>query len=231
MIVWLASYPRSGSYYLRVLLRHGFGLSCPPGYTVADHVPEQVRQAPRLALWDPDTPTTTAALRASPRSFYVKTHDLPTDDAPALCLVRDGRDAVVSFAHYLIETRDPSAAGRSFEALLGDLVGHGSAFGGWSRNVEAWLDRDAPTAWLRLEDLVAAPDPLALLSDTLKRLGVCEAKPLSSELPDFATLKRSQPRNFRKGEIRGFERAMPPALADRFWEHHGHALTRLGYRR
>ncbi|NNL67545.1 MAG: hypothetical protein HKP30_14945 [Myxococcales bacterium] len=229
MIVWLASYPRSGSHYLRVLLRYGFGLSCPPGYGIAPHVPEQRRSAPRLELWDADVPETPEAMRASPRRWYVKTHDLPTDDAPALYLVRDGRDAVVSFAHYLIETRDPAAAGRSFAEVLGDLVESDVAFGGWSTNVTAWIDRDASTTLLRFEDLVCAADPLAVVHDALERMGVRDLAPRSYEVPDFATLRRSQPRNFRTGEIRGFEREMPPALAERFWQRHGGTLARLGY--
>ena len=37
----------------------------------------------------------------SNKVYFVKTHELPSDDSPAILLVRDGRDAMVSFAHYI----------------------------------------------------------------------------------------------------------------------------------
>jgi hypothetical protein len=46
------------------------------------------------------------AARSSQETLLVKTHDLPDDDSPALYLVRDGRDALVSYAHYIFIERN-----------------------------------------------------------------------------------------------------------------------------
>ena len=102
-----------------------------------------------------------AALRECEKPVYLKTHRLPDqihyvpergkkkaasngeappgkDESPALYIVRDGRDAIVSFAHYLKEVRGrPKLQSMSIEEVIGDLVRRESPYGGWSGNVGA----------------------------------------------------------------------------------------------
>lgn len=90
----------------------------------------------------------------------VKTHLLPhqlvPDDPeiPAVYLVRDGRDAVVSMAHQQTDLVNPGTDFR--KALHETIVAQGgSHFGGWSRHVSRWLERASIV--IRFEDLIANP--------------------------------------------------------------------------
>jgi hypothetical protein len=85
MIIWMASYPRAGNSYLKDILEDCFGLHT---YSIYD----ELRQ-PKINV---------EAARQSPEVYFVKTHEMPQDDALALYMVRDGRDVLVSYARFII---------------------------------------------------------------------------------------------------------------------------------
>jgi hypothetical protein len=96
-------------------------------------------------------------MAASPDLHFVKTHEMPgADEHPAICLVRDGRDALVSYAQFLLDTEQKAPKEQRshlFARTLHDLIATNRGFGGWSANVLAWTARKAPTVFLRYEDL------------------------------------------------------------------------------
>lgn len=231
MITWVASYPRSGNTMLLVILHYGFGLPCPSRYRRPAHLPPMKRTAPRLQLAGPGAPRSLEQMAASPRTWYVKSHEQPDDERPALYLVRDGRDAMVSYAHFILETADPTRRLPPFEHVLADLVRSDDHFGGWGRHVEAWCSRRAPTAVLRFEELIASPDPRPLVAEALAKIGADDVGPGEGAIPDFAYLQRAQPRNFRRGEVGAWRQEMPRRLAALFWERHGRVMTEMGYER
>jgi hypothetical protein len=101
VIVWLASHPGSGIAFARIALHYLFGISSRTVYSIADDVATIqpfIGQLPsEISLPE---------MAAAPEHFFVKTHELPgEDDWPAVYLVRDGRDAVVT------RPRQPGAAG------------------------------------------------------------------------------------------------------------------------
>jgi hypothetical protein len=184
-------------------------------------------------------------LEADDRVHFVKTHDLPRDDRPAIYLVRDGRDALVSFARYRLSfpqalppARRAASALRSlvggddsFDAELRRLVDGRRPFGGWSRNVLAWTDgrQRGRTFLVRYEDLRA--DPCRWVQRGLEAVGVrAEARP-DVALPDFAALRARWPEFFRKGRVGSWREEMGQALHERFWARHAEAMLRFGYRR
>jgi len=82
-MIWLASYPRSGNTFFRIILHEVYGIKS-VAYT-----------GPFMEKGD-----------YSPEEYpVIKTHllpdQLPEDDkTPSIYLVRDGRDAIVSMAHH-----------------------------------------------------------------------------------------------------------------------------------
>jgi hypothetical protein len=96
VIVWLASYPRSGNTFLRVVLHNVYGV---PTYSVyEDDDPVAQRVGPALVGYRP-RPADRTLMTDSTDPYFVKTHKRrKADGHPAICLVRDGRDAVVSHA-------------------------------------------------------------------------------------------------------------------------------------
>lgn len=226
MNCWLASFPRSGNTYFRNILFYVYGIESSTWhhekeYPVDDDYAE---------------------------FKFVKTHLLPNElipsdpSIPAIYLVRDGRDAMVSIAHH---RKDLVMPGSDFEENLLEAIvaAEGSFFGGWSHNVSTWLERAQLV--IKYEDLVA--DPVA----TFKRVENLIAMPPSnwSNLPGFEEMKKGKPQYggvskitdpkfnpdtfsekfFRKGKSGGWKEEMSSEMQDLFWNYHGHMMESLGY--
>jgi hypothetical protein len=193
------------------------------------------------------------ALRVCRQPVFLKTHALPDrihrmprrkdeepgiqcppeewEDSPAFYMVRDGRDAIVSFAHYLREVRvRPRLQEMSFEEVIATLVRRDMPYGGWSGNVGAWRRRPGPTAIVRFEELIE--DPVKAISAAASALGVELSEP-RREPPSFEELRdRSRtPKLLRRGQAGSWRTEFPPDLLDEFWRRHGEEMHVLGYPR
>lgn len=222
MIVWLASYPRSGNTLLRIVLSRHFGLRSWSVHGDGDG-PDFGPELAAMVGYEPHGPLgedALAAMAASAETFLVKTHDLPPPgrDWPAICVVRDGRSALASYWHY---RNRPGDVGHTMPEVVAGAV----QFGSWSAHAAAWLD--APLSRrlvLRYEDL-AAPSAatLAAIGDFLGHT------PVAAPPQDFAALNAMAPDHFRGGsDARNVAelQACCPALFDAL---HGAMQARLGY--
>jgi hypothetical protein len=239
MIIWLASYPRSGNTYFRILLHRLYGLethSVYPPEGTGQHVVEDVRKVMALA-GQPEEECDLQAASADSKRFFVKTHGLPAQEkAPAIVIVRDGRDALVSYAHFLLKTErgvDEYQDMDLFESTLEQIITSDGpyAFGSWSRNVSAWLNRTGRNSVVRYEDLIQ--DPVHTVRTAVEGLnveGLNFGGPLNDvAVPSFDALHESVPWFFRKGRIGAWKQDFPVRLRDLFLKHHGDMLTQLGY--
>ncbi len=221
MILWLASYPRSGNTLLRLILKGAFAVD-----TVSKHaddaadigadaaVAAAVGHRPLGEPW----PAAADRMRASPELFLVKTHDPPEDDARAVYVVRDGRPACRSFHHYLHDfQRDP--------ATVADVVLGLTPFGSWGEHLDRWEpDRRPGTLLVRYEELVADPRP------QIDRLAAFAGlTPTADWANDFDRLHAMSPRFFRAGAAADPGAALSPDEAALFWAEHGDWMRRLGY--
>jgi hypothetical protein len=242
VLIWVASYPRSGNTLTLLVLRDVFGTNrlgsdfnddfslgkipdhaLPGRATYAWDPPRQVRGLSGDALLD--------SLRARPEAYFIKTHRLAraSDPAPALYLVRDGRDALVSQAHLVKANDVPRFRNQSFDRRLAELIDPGiRSQGGWSRNVRAWRERSAPTAVIRFEDLIA--DPVAAISRECAAIGAPLGEPTAPP-PSFDRLRELAPWIFRRGALGSWRDEMSPELERRFWRLHGREMRALGYPR
>jgi hypothetical protein len=230
MIIWLASYPRSGNTLFRILLHHVFGLQTHSVYSAARLAERNPDDASRLLslTGQLEVECDLELLRATSGMHFVKTHDLPAGDtSAAIVLIRDGRDAVVSYAHYVLNTEHGiDRPGRDlFETTLKQLI-IGDNFGGWSRNVNAWISRVGHDAAIRYENLIE--DPVNIAADALRRLGV-KGELAARPLPSFPELHATIPWFFRRGKTGSWREEMPSHLQELFLERHGDTLLRLGY--
>jgi hypothetical protein len=163
-------------------------------------------------------------------------------DIPAVYLVRDGRDAVVSMAHQLTCIDNP---GSDFTKNLLSIISpeNGLHFGGWSKNVERWLGR--ADIIIRFEDLIIDPigevEKLRQLPDLdlpqpqLNRMPTFENQkngstkyPLKNLMTKKDRLKHNQ-LFFRKGKTGGWKDDMNNEMHEIFWDLHGKTMERLGY--
>ena len=225
MIVWVASFPRSGNTFLRIVLKHLYGVRTSVVYDY-DGVAERVGAE---LVGFAERPAPFEAMRDSGEVHFVKTHrrrDNGTGPAdPAICLVRDGRDALVSWARLNSEA-DP---GR-YETELRGLITGQSGSGTWGANVLSWLRPPAPQRMpLRYEDLVR--DPRAAVEPIVAALTPGRPVLPDARIPSFAELQRADPRFFRRGLTGTHRDELPGELHELFWSQADNraAMELLGY--
>jgi len=237
VIIWLASYPRSGNTFFRILLNHLYGIKTYSIYN--DPLFDELKGSSeiighqRLELPFED-------LVASEKVFFIKTHNLPNDNHPAIYLIRDGRDSLVSFAYYLMSFGDGSSKksllsrvkrltgwNESAEILRNLIIASGGDYGSWSENVNQWKSREGLTCIIKYEDLIV--DPAGQTARTLSEIGLSEQLLLAGKVPSFEELHERWPKFFRKGKSGGWRSAMDPELEVLFWKYHGETMQELGY--
>ncbi len=224
MLVWLASYPRSGNTFFRILLNQLYGLSSQSQYN------ESGFPVINNLTGNHGTNILTEPVSNYRNWQFVKTHDLPVNDQyPAIYLVRDGRDALVSHAHYIInhEKYDLPHNADTFWYLLYDLISTENHFGGWAQNVTTWLERKAPTAYVRFEELIA--NPQACIQRAFGQLEIELPAEKIAPPTNFAELQTQLPVFFRRGKVGTWHDEMPEELQKVFWQHHGTVMEKLGY--
>jgi hypothetical protein len=229
MIVWLASYPRSGNSFLRTLLWENFGgVKSGSLYRRQNEVRRQTYT--RGLSFHADSEARDE-LEALSEPVFVKTHGLAEagGHSPALYLVRDGRDAVVSYARLAMADRAPGFESRTLVEATEVLIERDDEeIGGWSRNVRSWTRRDAPTAIVRFEELIA--DPLDTVRAAVQSLGI--SLPEASGSPrSFPALHEEDPLVYPRGRVGGWRSDMSDALEELFWRLHGAEMLVMGYRR
>lgn len=227
MIVWVSSYPRSGNTFLRIVLNRLYGVRTSVVYDI-DGVAE--RLGPELIGFE-ERPTSIEALRESAAPHFVKTHRQRTPQVDemdkAICLVRDGRDALVSWARQTSER-----PGRQFTTELRAMLGRQNedGTGSWGRNVLSWLrPQVAHRIVLRYEDLVARPR-----MEALRVMGalVPQLRPVDgADIPSFTELQAVDGRFFRRGHTGTYRDEMPDDLHRLFWSRPDNvaAMELLGY--
>ena len=160
----------------------------------------------------------------SPGPFFVKTHNLDAAliTHPAIHLVRDGRDAIVSHAHYL---RSFGGQGMlSLHTLIDKLIDISRPhWGHWGLHTLTWAGRQSPTVHVRFCDLIA--DPVAVVTSAVDTLGLDLPEDPTADIEDFKQLSKRAPLFFRSGKHEQWRQDMTAKQSDRFAEIHGDALN------
>lgn len=216
MKCWLASFPRYGNTFFRNILFYVYGVKSSSCH------------------WS----TKKSALKSFDRYDVVKAHLLPDElvpgnpDIPAIYLVRDARDSLLSLAHHrsdiVLQVSDFST--NLYEATV---AWQNSFFGGWSYNVNSWLE--SASGVIRFEDLIR--DEKAVFKQVEQVIPLPKAN--WENLPSFKEMKFGNPRYhgqvlkkfFRKGKSGSWKYEMSQEKLELFWHFHGDTMERLGYRR
>jgi hypothetical protein len=224
LIIWLASYPRSGNTLLRTIIKRCFGLNSYADEPI--HVESAIRSDNGL-IGHQELPTPWAefyemASNAS-ETYLVKTHLPPRDDQPYLYVVRDGRSAVRSYLKYY-ERYVPGHHPSLYEIIAGD-----DAYGDWSSHYAAWVKRaGVPGITVRFEELTQVSEELlASLADAIRYRGT-----MASWENPFGALAKVEPGFFREGTNEFDPGSDWPQLANVLFEFlHSGLLAELGYER
>lgn len=223
--MWLASFPRSGNTFFRILLKELAGLET---YSIHD---DPLAQRIGLADTVGHRPLASMETSRTDAPSFVKTHRLPGDAEPAIYLVRDGRDALVSYARYRMAFRSKPGEVKSLDSELEDLVEGRGPFGKWESHVFAWTRdrRGGATTLVRFEALIERPVEVLrkALADTGTGIEILEA----GAVPTFDELHRRWPDFFRKGRAGTWRTEMSEEIQELFWSTNGDAMGYLGYDR
>lgn len=228
MIVWIASFPRSGNTFLRIVLNRLYSVRTSVVYDfdgVAD------RLGPSLVGFE-ERPGSFAAMRESPGVHLVKTHrprDQQVQDGDkAICLVRDGRDCLVSWARQRTEDSPQRFAGE-LRALITRPGDHGA--GQWGANVLSWLQPAHPgRVVFRYQDLTRDPGAAVRRVTDALRLGLKPAA--TAAIPSFAELHQIDSQFFRRGSTETHRDELPEDLHRAFWDQpdNAAAMALLGWK-
>lgn len=227
VIVWVSSFPRSGNTFLRIVLHRLYGVRTSVVYDV-DGVAERLGSD---LVGFAERPATIEVMRESNEIYFVKTHrqrdNQVVDLDMAICLVRDGRDALVSWARMASE-----ADGTRFEAELRAMITRRPEVGTgtWGSNVLSWLlPPIAHRVVLRYEALAREPRTIVeqVVAALVPGLGPLE----DAQIPSFADLQRADDRFFRRGLTATHRDELPDDLHQLFWSRPDNvaAMQLLGY--
>ncbi|MDQ3545971.1 MAG: sulfotransferase domain-containing protein, partial [Verrucomicrobiota bacterium] len=129
MIVWIASAGRSGNTFFRIIMHHVYGVRTYAAFNASEVLvaagtgslvgAEELPPSLKKAMATADREQIRHALEELDKSdelYVFKTHaeaqDLFGTQCRAILIVRDGRDALTSYAHYLVDLRFDAIAFR-----------------------------------------------------------------------------------------------------------------------
>jgi hypothetical protein len=208
-VVWLASYPRSGNTFLRTIIYHCFGIRS--GSVYASDVGEfgvgdmigHIEQRPDGGIEFGDEPVR-----------FIKTHERPQDDLPAIYVVRDGTEASTSLFEFY-RRKMPLEA----------IIEGRNRFGTWAGHLRRWNPLARPsTLLLRYEDMVQ--DTRGVVDALAEFLNLT---PRSYQVPSREQMAKRDGKWIRPESAPRIK--LEGAALDRFWEINGEAMHSYGYAR
>ncbi|ODA68669.1 Sulfotransferase domain protein [Methyloligella halotolerans] len=224
MIIWLASYPRSGNTFFRSVLKHYFDLQ---SYSIhGDHrdIGANEGLGDLVGHMQGDKGTLDLdALRHDREIHVVKTHDLPCEymqgSDEVIYVSRDGRDATTSYLKYLHRVAGLPATS------LEDVIAGKVPFGFWGNHVHRWrqavFDR---IQFFRFEEITA--DPYSLADRLAESIGRGRSR---EPFPDFNSFKESAPNFFGSGKSGNFANQFSEEELALFELYSGPAMRLAGY--
>jgi Sulfotransferase domain len=224
MIVWLASYPRSGNTLLRTILKQTMHLGSYSDEVMLPSVghTEASKQEYGNLTYDGSWENFYNLASNSKDIFFVKTHLPPKDNQPVIYVVRDGRAATESYVSYhasFIKQQHPASI---MSLMLGD-----DYYGDWSTHFQLWSTRkEGRLLLVKFDELVHANN--SLLEKLNQFIGL-DINVISFENP-IHKLQQENPNFFRTGNTTWQPSALwTPLEENLFLALHGDLLVNLGY--
>jgi hypothetical protein len=225
--IFVVGFPKSGNTWMQYLLAGlvgGIDATRCPDALVQELVPDaQVR----------------TSYRRYTEPVFFKSHDLPRPDyRRVIYLLRDGRDAMVSYFHHYNALSPPV----DFVTLVRTVPGLPRH---WHEHVEAWLANpyQASLHIVKYEDL--RREPVATLREIARFAGVPAEEAILAAVVEAASFENQKRREqalgwknaswpkdrpfVRRGEVGGFQKEMPPEALALFLAEAGPTLRKHGY--
>lgn len=207
MIVWLASFPRSGNTFLRTLIKQCFGIST---YSIYNDCADIAKSDKLTCLtghvgFESDQ---LDAMRKSDQLFFIKTHEsnaiLHRNDT-CIYIVRDGRDATCSLSTY---TQNYHETYFSPQRIIdGEFL-----FGSWHDHVAQWCTGSSKIWVIYFENLIN--NPLEIADAIASRYDLSY---VGKNIPNFSALQAMDKTFFSSGSLFNYKQRMNKLEHNYFW--------------
>lgn len=207
MIIWLASYPRSGNTFLRIILNNQFNLKTYSIYGDKTDIAKCETTSSIVGHQELPLDFDLQIARSSDELYVIKTHDfIGENEDRVIYLYRDGRASTVSYFHYLNTFGKRSW---TFKEVIGGLA----PFGTWGDHLHNWaFDKRKYTLALRFEDITSDPQKfISMISSFI------DCKPIATTSPTFEELHSINPLFFRKGVPQSWQSELTGDDLEAFW--------------
>jgi len=227
LIIWLSSYPRSGNTFLRTLLKNCLGQYTYSIYNDNDIGSDagltEITGHRSLEHSYGSTKFNLTPMRESSEVFFLKTHQpnrsLVKPGDKVIYIIRDGREATLSFHKYLRDYHDKDVS--PLELSLGlDFPG-----GSWSDHVVGWLPKDHDDTLLLYFESVTMK-PKAAVDQIANFVGIPD---VVYKIPEFKELQDINSSFFRKGKHSSFTEEVSEEAQIFFWLRSFREMRDYGY--
>ncbi|MBE9527532.1 MAG: sulfotransferase domain-containing protein [Proteobacteria bacterium] len=227
MIIWLASYPRSGNTLTRNIFKKTMGFGTYSQHKMAAEV--SVKGVDEYGILDYEGTWENFYKEAANSSelYLIKTHFLPTDNHPVIYVVRDGRLATESYLNQYQNRSQRWPGIDAFIPIYFDLLIGRDYYSDWSNHYNAWLrDDNVRRLELRYEDLV---EPTQGLLESIADFVGYQGK-----IKSFVNERTKDNKEKPTSEHRGLGSWLRPEHRTEFEESiflclHGPLMQKLGY--
>lgn len=220
MITWLASFPRSGNTFLRIIINKLFGyktysiyndpLDMATNQKLSDIAGHSILEKGQIE-----------AMRSDESYYFIKTHDLPDDhmtEDRVIYIIRDGRESSLSLSRY---SHNFEHVGLSFY----DIVNGKHQFGNWGEHVNAWINFNHENMLvLKFEDLVTQTS-----KEVKKIADFLNLDNTDGNLPAISHLKTIDPKFFPSGKTDSWKIDITDREHMYFWFKNFQQMIENGY--
>lgn len=155
MIVWLASYPRSGNTFFRVILNSVFDIKTYSIYDDKGDIGADEKTSEIVGHEFLPENFNIQQARDEEKVYYIKTHELldnrVDEKDKVIYLIRDGRESSLSF------TKHQNTFAQKNKKIIDTIYGN-TFIGSWGDHVNSWdpKNRDS-TLLIKFEELTENP--------------------------------------------------------------------------
>ena len=222
MIVWLASYPRSGNTFFRVILNSVFDIKTYSIYDDKGDIGADEKTSKVVGHEFLPENFDIQKARDEENTYYIKTHELldnrVDDNDKVIYLIRDGRESTLSFTKHIntFSNQNPQ--------LIDTIYGN-TFIGNWGGHVKSWDPKNRNnTLLIKFETLIKEPIKyIEILSKFL------QIKPTGDKIPTFEELKKINPKFFRSGKTNSWEEVYSEDEHISFWFKNSQIMFDYGY--
>lgn len=222
MIVWLASYPRSGNTFFRVIMNSVFNIKTYSIYDDKTDIGADEKTSSVVGHEFLPEDFNVQKARDEEKVYYIKTHELLDnridENDKVIYLIRDGRESTLSF------TKHENTFSNQKKELIDTIYGN-IFIGSWGEHVKSWDPKNRKSTLLvKFETLIKEPIKyIEILSDFL------QIKPTGDKIPTFEELKKINPKFFRSGKTNSWEGVYSDEEHISFWLRNYKEMMEYGY--